>query len=144
MAKLEGNHFVGIESPLRYLRWKVKRFSTSCLLVSHSLPSWCSLVPLCYVFTWKLPTLMSIFLWSFIIVHQSQMQVVLNLLWSLIIIHQSKQHKPNVVGVIWECSVVVDLIAGRVLVAWVERITCLEFGVAASGCWRELPNMSGI
>ena len=43
----------------------VFNFSTSRLLVSHSLSSYCSLVPLCYVFTWKPLALMSIFFWSF-------------------------------------------------------------------------------
>ena len=31
----------------------ILNFSTSCLLVSLSLPSRCSLVPLCFVFIWK-------------------------------------------------------------------------------------------
>jgi len=33
----------------------------SCFLTSHSLPSWCSLVPLCFVFTWKPSALTSKF-----------------------------------------------------------------------------------
>ena len=41
----------------------IPKFSTY-ILVSHSLPSRCSLVPLCYVFSWKPLTLISMFLWS--------------------------------------------------------------------------------
>ena len=49
----------------------IMNFSTSCLLVSHSLSSRCPLVLICFVFTWKSLASTSIFLWSFIIIHQS-------------------------------------------------------------------------
>ena len=52
-------------------------FSTSCLLVLHSLPFRCPLVPLCFMFAWKPLALTSIFLWSFITIPQSWKQALM-------------------------------------------------------------------
>ena len=81
----------------------ILNFSTSCLLIAQSLPSRCSLVPLWFVFTWKPLALKSNFLWSFNTISQSQKQAMSIFLWSLIIVHQSNQHKTHAVkcAILW-------------------------------------------
>ena len=53
---------------------------------SRSLTSHCSLIPLCYAFTWKPLALTPIFLSSFITIPQSWKQALP--FWSLIIVHR--------------------------------------------------------